>query len=71
MKTYIEFFKNCCMWVTMIVVSMALVQLVIKMFVWALGVMILTPVKGLGLLTVAVFAGIGICQLIDKFREKN
>ena len=70
MKTYIEFFKNCCMWVTMIVVSMALVQLVIKMFVWALGVMILTPVKGFGLLTVALFAGIGICQLIDKFREK-
>tara|TARA_R100001163_G_C4880999_1_gene78300 strand:+ start:135 stop:311 length:177 start_codon:yes stop_codon:yes gene_type:complete len=58
------------MWVTMIVVSMALVQLVIKMFVWALGVMIMTPVKGFGLLTVAVFAGIGICQLIDKIREK-
>ena len=70
MKTYIEFFKNCCMWVTMIVASMALAQLVIKMFVWALGVTILTPVKGMGLLTVAVFAGIGICQLIDKIREK-
>ena len=69
MKKYIEFFKNCCMWVTMIVISVALMQLIIKTFVWALGVMILTPLKGLGLLTVAIFAGIGICQLIDEIRE--
>ena len=69
MKKYIEFFKNCCMWVTMIVISMALMQLIIKTFVWALGVMILTPLKGLGLLTIAIFAGVGICQLIDEIRE--
>jgi hypothetical protein len=59
------------MWVTMIVASMALVQLVIKMFVWALGIMILTPLKGLGLFSIAVFACIGTCQLIDKIRENN
>ena len=69
MKKYIEFFKNCCMWVTMIVASMALVNFMIKMFVWALGLMLLQPVKAAGLLVIAVLACIGICQLIDKVRE--
>jgi len=69
MKKYIEFFKDCCMWVTMIVVSMALVNFAIKIFVWALSLMFLQPAKAGGLLVVAIFAGVGICQLIDKVRE--
>ena len=71
MKTYIEFFKNFCMWVTIIIVSMALVRLVIKMFVWTLSLIILTPMQGLGFLAVAVFIGIGAGQLFHKINENN
>jgi len=70
MKKYIEFFKNCCMWVTMIVASMVLVSFAIKVFVWALSMLLLHPHVAFGYLVIAVLAGIGIFQLIDKIREK-
>ncbi len=71
MKKYIEFFKNICMWVTMIVASMAIVGLAIKVCVWALYMVLIHPHIAFGYLVITVLAGIGVFQLIDKFRENN
>ena len=49
MKKYIEFFKNCCMWVTLIM-------------------MLIHPHTAFGYLVIAILAGIGVFQLIDKVR---
>jgi len=70
MKKYIEFFKNCCMWVTMIVASVALVSFAIKVLVWSLHMILIHPHTAFGYLVVATLAGIGFFQLIDKIREK-
>ena len=68
MKKYIEFFKDCCMWVTMIVASMVLVSLAIKVLVWALYMILIHPYDAFGYFVITVLAGIGVFQLIDKVR---
>jgi len=68
MKKYIEFFKNCCMWVTLIVASMAIVSFTIKVCVWALYMIMIHPHTAFGYLAITVLAGIGVFQLIDKVR---
>jgi hypothetical protein len=68
MKKYIEFFKNCCMWVTLIVAAMALVSFAIEVLVWSLHMILIHPHTAFGYLVIATLAGIGVFQLIDKVR---
>jgi len=56
------------MWVTLIVASMALVSFAIKVLVWSLHMILIHPHTAFGYLVIAILAGIGVFQLIDKVR---
>ena len=71
MKKYIEFFKDCCMWLTLIFIAVSVVEFFIELAVKALYVMFCEPTKAAALLGLSAFVFIGICQLIDKFRENK
>jgi len=71
MKKYIEFFKDCCMWLTLLFISVSVVEFFIELAVKALYVIFCQPAKAAALLGLSAFVFIGICQLIDKFRENK
>jgi len=71
MKKYIEFFKDCCMWLTMIFIAVSVVEFFIELAVKTLYVMFCEPTRAAALLGLSAFVFIGICQLIDKIRENK
>jgi|TARA_R110000824_G_scaffold232958_1_gene421138 hypothetical protein len=71
MKDYIEFFKNCCMWATILFVAVSVVEFFIELAVKTMYVIFCQPGRAAGLLVLSAFVFIGICQIIDKFRENK